>query len=178
MPDITSIIATIGGAIAIPATISTVFSGLYQRRQTQLMEAQVDRQIEVTITRDLDAPEGAIDGKLRAFLNRRLSDIRTQMRQEFGQRLDDITRILEDSHVMERKDIAANALTLYTDQRDAVAKFEESNNRMGALEQQVQALQRAVEDIRNGVGNQAMVRAQIHGIAEQLLRMTGQEYGV
>ncbi len=167
-----TIVGIIGGGIGVLAAILSV---IYQRRQTRLMEGQVDRAIEVKITRDLDAPEGVIDNKLRAFLNRRLSDIRTQMRQEFSQRLDEIIRMIEDSHIADRRDIAVDAVTLLSDQKGAVADFKEFNGKVSILESEIQTLQQAVEDIRNGVGGQAMVRAQIRGIAQQLLHMSGQE---
>ena len=173
---VTNIVGIVGGAVAILTAIASV---LYLRRQTLLMAAQVDKQIEIKITRDLDAPEGVVDNTLRAFLNKRLSDIRSQMRQEFGSgfqelgaRVNSLERILEDSHVVDRKDIAEDALRLLSDQKDAMELVKGSNSKLSALEQEIQSLQRAMEDIRNGVGNHAMVRAQIRGIAEQLLRMT------
>ncbi|HZC04972.1 MAG TPA: hypothetical protein VE338_04965 [Ktedonobacterales bacterium] len=176
--SLTSVLGLIGGAIGILTAISSV---IYQRRQTLLMAAQVDKQIEIKITRDLDAPEGTIDNKLRSFLNRRLGDIRFQMRQEFGSglqeqrtQIEELRRILEDSHIIERKDIAEDALRLLSDQKDAMDIVKASNNKLSTVEQEIQSLQQVIEDIRNGVGNQAMVRTQIRGIAEQLLRMTSQ----
>jgi hypothetical protein len=171
MADIASIIGLIGGVIAIPIA---VISLLNQRRQTQLMAQQVDREIEVKLTRDL-APESVIDSTLRTFLNKRLGDNRALLRQEFGSRLDKIERILEESHIPERGDIAEDALRLLSYQTGAVEDFKESSTRVSELEHEIRTLQQTIEDIRNGVGNQAMVRAQIRGIAEQLLRMTGQE---
>ena len=172
MFEVASVVGIVGGSIGILTAVVSLF---FQLRQTRVMESQVDRAIEVKITRELDAPEGAIDSKLRAFLNRRLSDIRTQMRQEFSQRLDEIIRMIEDSHIADRRDIAMDAVTLLSDQKGAVADFKEFNGKVSILESEIQTLQQAVEDIRNGVGNQAMVRAQIRGIAQQLLHMSGQE---
>lgn len=180
IPDATTnIVGVIGGIIAI---VTGIVSLIYLRRQTLHMEAQVDRQIEVKITRDLDAPEGVIDSKLRTFLSKRLNDFRYQMRQEFGAglqelgvRVDDLNRILVDSHVMARKDIAGTALELLAEHKDAIEGMQASSTKLTTLEHEMQALQQTIEDIRNGVGNQAMVRTQIRGIAEQLLRMTSQE---
>lgn len=176
---ITNAVGLIGGIIAI---VTSIVSLIYLRRQTLHMEAQVDRQIEVKITRDLDAPEGVIDNKLRTFLSKRLNDFRYQMRQEFGAglqelgvRVDELNRILVDSHVMERKDIAGTALELLAEHKDAIEGMQASSTKLTTLEHEMQALQQTIEDIRNGVGNQAMVRTQIRGIAEQLLRMTSQE---
>ena len=166
-----TVVGIIGGAVAI---LTAIFSVVYQRRQTLLMASQVDRAVEVKITRDLDAPEGAIDNKLRAFLNRRLGDIRSQMRQEFGQSLDEIRHVLEESHVTDRRDIAVDSMRLLSDQKDAVNDFREFSSKVSILENELQTLQQSIEDIRNGIGNQAMIRAQIRGIAEQLLHMTGQ----
>jgi hypothetical protein len=171
MSDIATIIGSIGGTVAI---LTAIFSVLYLRRQTLLMAAQVDKEIEIKITRDLDAPEGVIDSKLRTFLNKRLGDIRTQMRQEFTPRFEEIERVLDESHIRERRDIAVDSLRLYNDQKDAVEGFRESSSKVSALEHEIQVLQKAIKDIRTGVGNQAMVRAQIRGIAEQLLAMTRQ----
>lgn len=139
------------------------------------MAAQVDKAIEVKITRDLDAPEGVIDTQLRAFSNRRLSDTRTQMRQEFGQSFDAIKRILDESHVTDRRDLAVDTVRLLSGQKDAVEHFKKFNSKVSMLENEIRVLQQAIEDIQNGVGNQAMVRAQIRGIAQQLLEMTGQQ---
>lgn len=171
MSAVTTTIGTIGGVIAI---LTAIFSLLYLRRQTQLMAAQLDKEIEIKITRDLDAPEG-IDNKIRTVLNRRLSDVRSQMRQEFNPRFDEIHRILDESHLGQRRDIAEDSLRLLADQKDAVEGFKESTNKVNMLEHEIQELQQTVDDIRNGVGNQAMVRAQIRGIAEQLMRLTGSE---
>ena len=172
MLEVASVFGIVGGSIGILTAVVSLF---LQLRQTRVMESQVDRAIEVKITRDLDAPEGVIDNKLRAFLNRRLSDIRAQMRQEFGQRLDELTRVLEDSHVMDRKDIAFDSLHLLSEQKDATASFMEVNGKVSVLEHDIQVLQQAIEDIQHGVGNQVMARAQIRQIAQQLLQMTGQE---
>lgn len=175
MIEMTGIVGTVVGIIGgVVAILTAIFSVVYLRRQTLLMASQVDRAIEVKITRDLDAPEGVIDTKLRAFLNRRLSDIRSQMRQEFGQSFDEIRRILAESHVIDRRDIAVDSMRLLSDQKDAVNDFKEFSTKVGVLENEIQILQQAIEDIHNGVGNQAMVRAQIRGIAEQLLHLTGQ----
>lgn len=172
MFEVATVVGIVGGSIGILTAVVSLF---IQLRQTRVMESQVDRAIEVKITRELDAPEGVIDSKLRAFLNRRLSDIRKQMRDEFSQPLDEIIRILEDSHITDRKDIAVDSLRLLSEQKDAVASFMEVNSKVGVLEHDIQALQQAVEDIQHGVGNQAMARAQIRQIAQQLLQMTGQE---
>ncbi len=175
MPEVPSLIGVAFGFIAI---LTAIFALRDQRKQTRLMEAQLDKRIEVKITRDLEAadltPEGAprsaIDSQLRTYLNTRLSRVRADMRDEFNRRLNEIAH--KDG------DLAVNAVNVMSAHDNAIAKFEESNNRMGALEQQVQALQHAYDDIRSGVGNPAMVRTHIRGIAEQLLRMTGEEYGV
>src|SRR5260370_9873263 len=102
MSDIATVIGSIGGAVAI---LTAIFSVLYLRRQTLLMAAQVDKEIEIKITRDLDAPEGVIDSKLRSFLTKRLGDIRTQVRQEFNPRLEAIAEVLDETHVKERRTI-------------------------------------------------------------------------
>lgn len=172
MVNITSALGVIGGTVGI---LTGLFSLIYLRRQTLIMAAQVDKEIEIKITRDLDAPESEIDNKLRAYLNRRLADIRRQIRDDFAQRIDDLSRSLDDSPMMGRRDTAEATLRLLSDQKDAVETVKESNSKMSTLEHQIQELQQTVEDIRSGVGNQTMVRAQIRGIAEQLLRMTGQE---
>jgi len=169
--EVATAVGIVGGSIGILTAVVSLF---IQLRQTRVMESQVDRAIEVKITRELDAPDGAIDSKLRAFLNRRLSDIRKQMRDEFSQRLDEIIRILEDSHITDRKDIAVDSLRLLSEQKDATASFMEVNSKVSVIEHDIQALQQAVEDIQHGVGNQAMARAQIRQIAQQLLQMTGQ----
>lgn len=188
MAEIASIVGTVGGVVAV---LTAIFSVIYLRKQTLLMASQVDKEIEVKITRDLEAPEG-VDTKLRSYLNRRLSDVRTTLRQEYGPRLDGSERKLEDHlrghHDTGQRDIAQDALKLLSKQQDAVEGFEESNSKVsvleheiqkiGMLEDEIQALQQTVRDIRSGVGNQGMVRAQIRGIAEQLLSMTGQDEGV
>jgi hypothetical protein len=100
------------------------------------------------------------------FLNKRLGDIRTQMRQESNPRLESIERVLDESYVRERRDIAVDSLRLHNDQQDAVEGFKQSNSKVSDLEREIQTLQKAIEDTRQGVGNQATVRAQIRGIAE------------
>ncbi len=181
MPDIASIIGPVGGAVG---TVVAVFSLLYLRRQTQIAETQLDKRIEVTITRDLDAPEGAVNSKVRTYLNGRLSDIRRQMRDEFGARLDElgarlgvIEQGLHANHLLEYQDIVNNAVRLVNEQKDAINSFGDYQNRVATLAQDLQRLQSAYDDIRNGVGDQEMVRRQIRGIAEQLLKMTGPQYG-
>ena len=51
MAEITNIVGSIGGAIAI---LTAIFSVVYLRRQTLLMASQVDKEIEIKITRDLE----------------------------------------------------------------------------------------------------------------------------
>ena len=171
MAEITNIVGSIGGAIAI---LTAIFSVVNLRRQTLLMASQVDKEIEIKITRDLEAPEG-VDTKLRTFLNRRLNDVRNQMRLEFNPQLDEINRILRDSHLVDRRDIMEDTLRLLADEKDAVEAAKESSSKVQVLESEIQALQQTVDDIRNGIGNDTMVQAQIRGIAEQLLRMTRRE---
>lgn len=173
MVEITSII---GAIVAVVGGLVSIFSLLNQHKQTRLMAAQVDKQIEVKITRDLDAaadafdaaPRNAIDLKLRNYLNNRLSKVRSDMRDEFDRRFDAIAQ----------KDVAVEAVKLLSAEQDTIARFEAASNRMEMLAQDLQALQRAIDDLRYGAGNQEMVRAQIRGIAEQLLRMTSQEQRV
>lgn len=172
MVNITTALGVVGGVVGI---LTGVFSLVYLRRQTQLMADQVGKELEIKITRDLDAPDSLDDSKLRAVLNRRLGDVRSQLRQEFNPRIEEIMRMLQDAHIPERKDVLEDAIRLLSVHNDALEGYAESNSKVLVLERQVQALQQATEDIRNGVGNQAMVRVQIRGIAEQLLRMTGQE---
>lgn len=174
MPDFASIIGPVGGAVG---TVVAVFSLLYLRRQTQIAETQLDKRIEVTITRDLDAPEGAVNSKVRTYLNGRLSDIRRQMRDEFGARLGVIEQGLHANYILEYQDIVNNAVRLVNEQKDAINTFGDYQNKVATLAQDLQRLQSAYDDIRNGVGDQEMVRRQIRGIAEQLLKMTGPQYG-
>lgn len=162
MVELSSVIGSIGGIVAV---ITAVFSVLYLRRQTLLMATQVDKEIEIKISRDLEAPEGVIDNKLRTFLNRRLNDVRVQLRQELGSRIEQVERTLDHSHIQD-------AVKLWSDQKEAVDRAKESIGKVNVLEHEIQGLQQIVEDMRSGVGNQGMIRTQIRGIAEQLLRMT------
>lgn len=168
MSEASTIVGIVGGVVAI---FTALFSVLYLRRQTLLMATQVDKQVEIKITRDLDAPEGVIDNKLRAFINRRLNDVRTQLRTDinvFSTRLEQVEHQLEHSHI---DDVAK----LWSDQRDAVDVARDSSSKVYDLERELRNLQQVVEDMQQGVGNQTMIRTQIRGIAEQLLRMTNQE---
>jgi len=168
MGEISTIIGSVGGIVAI---VTAIVSAIYLRRQTILMAAQVDKQVEIKITRDLEAPEGVIDNKLRAFLNRRLADVRSQLRTEFSSfssRLEQVEHTLEHSHI---DDVAK----LWSDQKEAVDVAKDSSSKVYDLERQIGDLQQVVEDLQRGVGNQAMIRTQIRGIAEQLLRMTNPE---
>jgi len=173
MSEIASII---GAIVAVVAVVVSIISLVNQHKQTRIMAAQVDKQIEVKITRDLDAaadasdatPRSAIDLKLRNYLTNRLSKVRADMREEFDRRFAEIAH----------KDVAVEAIKLLSAEKDALAKFEASSNRVDMLAQDLQALQRALDDLRYGAGNQELVRAQIRGIAEQLLRMTSQDQSV
>lgn len=171
MVEITSII---GAIVAVVAVLVSIFSLRNQHKQTRLMATQVDKQIEIKITRDLDAaadasdsaPRSAIDLKLRNYLTNRLSKVRSDMREEFDRRFAEIAH----------KDVAVEAIRLLSAEQDTMAKFEASSDRVEMLAQDLQTLKRAMDDLRYGAGNQEMVRAQIRGIAEQLLRMTSQEH--
>lgn len=168
MSEASTIVGIVGGVVAI---FTALFSVLYLRRQTLLMATQVDKQVEIKITRDLDAPEGVIDNKLRTFINRRVNDVRTQLRTDinaFSTRLEQVEHNLEHSHI---DDVAK----LWSDQRDAVDVARDSSSKVYDLERELRNLQQVVEDMQQGVGNQTMIRTQIRGIAEQLLRMTNQE---
>lgn len=167
-----SVVGIVGGVVAI---ITAIFSMTQLHRQTLHMESQVDKAIEVKITRDLEAPEGGVDSTLRVYLTKRLGDVRSQLRQELGSRIDELgsridrtERALAGSHI-------DDAVKLWADQREAVDNVRESTGKVYELEQEVRNLHQVVTDIRNGVGDQTMVRSQIRGIAEQLLRMTSLE---
>ena len=167
-----SVVGIVGGVIAI---VTAIGSMLYLRRQTLHMESHVDRALEVKITRDLEAPEGVIDNTLRKFLTRRLTDVRSQLRQELGSRIDEVDarttqveRMLGQSHI-------DDAVRLWADQREAVDSIKDSTDKVNVLAQEIGILQQIVTDLQSGIGNQAMVRTQIRGIAEQLLRMTSLE---
>jgi hypothetical protein len=168
MSEVPGYIGSIGGLVAI---VTAVVSALYLRRQTIIMAAQVDKQIEIKITRDLEAPEGVIDNKLRAFLNRRLSDVRVQLRTEFSSfssRLEQVEHTLEHSHI-------EDAVKLWSDQKEAVDVAKDSGSKVYDLEREIREMQQVVVNLQRGIGNQVMIRTQIRGIAEHLLMMTNQE---
>lgn len=167
-----NVLGSVGVIMSIANAIATIY---FMMRQTRAMESTVDKAVEVKITRDLEAPGSEIDSKLRAYLNRRLGDVRTQLRQELQPQIDEISNILDQKHIRDGRDIAAESISVLYDQKDAIEIVKASNGKLSALENEIRELQQAMDDIKNGVGNQAMVRTQIRGIAEQLLKMTMQE---
>lgn len=172
MSNFINLIGAAVGVVASAAAIVIAASALReQRKQTRVMEAQMDKRIEVKLTRDLDdspdstAPRNAIDATFRNYLSNRLNKVRADLRDEFNRRLVELAM----------GDASKEAMKVLNRQAEAVERFEASSSRMDTIEQGVQSLQNVVEDLRHGVGAPDMVQTQIRKIAELLLSATEQD---
>lgn len=166
MLNLTSIIDA--AIFSVPALLIAYLAWREQRKQTRVMTAQVEKVVEIKLTRDLGdddtAPRSAIDSTLRNYMSSRLSKVRTDLRNEFNQRLLELAL----------GDASKEAMRVLNRQADAVEKFEASTTRVDMLVRENEALRRAIADIQNGNGTPAMVRAQIRRIAELLLGLTSE----
>ncbi len=174
----TSIASAVGtNFVSFAAIIIAVISVVFQRQQTLIMAKQVERDI----TRELnvsEVPEGMPESALRKVLNRRLSDLRVQMKNEFGQRIERIEAALDAGHIRDCMSVAADALHVMGDYKTAAAEFTDSVGRMAAIEDAVREVQRTLDGVQRGIGSPALARAQIRGIAELLLSMASAEASV
>lgn len=161
--------AVIGAVVGVAAIVIASLAWLEQRKQTQVMAAQVDKQVEIKLTKDLGdddtAPRSVVDATLRKYLNNRLSKVRADLRDEFHQRLVELAL----------GDASKEAIKMLSRQADAVDRLEASANRVDTHEHEIQSLQRAIENLRRGDGAPDMVRMQVRRIAELLLSVTGQD---
>lgn len=162
-------VAIIVGAICgIVGMITAISSAWHQRRQTLIMGRQWERQL----ARDLDAPEDSVRAsELRGVLNRRLGDVRRQLRDEFNPKLDsidwkieNIERTLDDSNIRQ-------SVKVVTDAVHVMSTYKESAEKIDIHDHELQSLQHAVEAVRRSIADPATARTQIRGIAEQLLKM-------
>ena len=186
MIDVSAMVGAVGG---IFGSLMALGSVVYQRRQTQIMEAGLDS----AANEDLDSPVvktgTALERKLRTVINKRLSENRTKMRQEFGPRLDraeqmlsqydfkgydnnlkSLIRLLDDQR--EIKGIADEAKGIRAEIISAQERILAETGRYGtdivSHGREIEALQQQLEDMQNGT------RTQIRAVAQHLLEMTGQ----
>lgn len=197
MFDITTILGVAPGVFGMVAGLGSV---LYQRRQTQIMEEGLEKAIEVKITRELDVSEGdpgtQIESKLRAVINRRLSDNRVAMRKEFGPRLDHIEQELQERRINEYSNLLGTLQRLLNDQqdiKDVAAEARGIKSDIVSVQErilaetgrysvdianhthEIETIQQQLDDLRLGVVNPEAARAQIRAIAQQLLQLTSQD---
>lgn len=197
MFDLLTVVGTSTGVLGMVAGLGSV---VYQRRQTQIMEAGLEKAIEVKITREFDAPEGEtgsqMESKLRAVINRRLNDNRVAMRKEFGPRFEQIERELQERQITEYSNLLKTLQRLVNDKQDIKEVAEEvrgiGTNVTAAQERilaetgrysvdiaahgrEIETMQQQLEDMRRGSVPPDLVRAQIRSIAQQLLQMTNQD---
>ena len=170
-------------------------SVVIQRRQTQVLEAGLEKAIEVKITRELDvanepppgsAPVG-VASTIKYYVNRRLSDklndTRRQieqdyisrlaaMAQQYESRVSKLEQSLGERRLTEAADTISNLSTLLKDEQYLSSLADESRSSVAVLQQAVKELQLQLEDLRSGIGSQAMAQKQIRMIAEQLLMLS------
>jgi flagellar capping protein FliD len=186
MFDVSATVGVVGGVFG---SITALGSVLYQRRQTLIMEAGLDR----AANEDLDSPEvktgTALERKLRMVINKRLSDYRTKMRQDYDPRLvrleqmvsrydfkvyDDNMRtligLLDDQKnikdiATETREIRAEVLTA---QERILAETGRYSVEIATHGREIESIQQHLEDLQNSI------RAQMRAIAEHMLQMTGQ----
>lgn len=181
---------TISILFGIVGCISGLGSVAYQRRQTQLME------------RAIEAPEGDTDAKeskFTALVNKRVSDTRKILRDEYRPRLAEIERVLRDSHIAEYTDVLGKVFKQLDDAAQDAARIkaiaEEAGrvqNEIGSLQESIQAkssknssdidalgheingLVQQIENMRKGIEVHDSVVKRVRSIAEQLLQITSQ----
>lgn len=191
MLDVATIVGSIVGIIG---GVAGVVSSVNQHRQTRIMEIGLERAIE--------APEGdtgtGIESKFTALVNKRLSDTRRNLRDEYRPRLERIEATLHERQSMDMgsqtiirnlseslrdgktiSDIAEEARRIRGEiaaaQERILAESGRYSTDIAALGREVEGLQQQIEDMRNGIGYHDLVRMQIRLIGEQLLRMTSQD---
>jgi hypothetical protein len=186
MLDVATTVGTIGSAIVSLVALGSV---VYQRRQTQIMEAGLER----AANEDLDAPEigtgTAMEKKLRMVINKRLSENRAKMKQDFATQLERIERMLDEEHIKEYsnyitgliqllddqkviKDLAGDVTKMHaeviTSEERVLAETGRYSADIAAHGHELEGLQQQIENMQNGI------RTQIRTIAQQLLQMTSQ----
>jgi hypothetical protein len=104
MLDVSAVPNIMGSIVGILGGATGVVSLVNQHRQTQLMEIGLERAFET--------PEGAagkgFERKIREVINRRLSDTRAKMRQEFDARINHIEQELKADRITEYSCILLN----------------------------------------------------------------------
>lgn len=182
MFDVTAMVGTIGG---IFGSLMALGSVVYQRRQTQLMAVGLEKSFEIS-----EGETGTeSERKLRAVINKRLSENRVKLRQEFVPRLDRLEQILDDNHIKDCGSNLATLIRLLDDQQDIKDLADDATRKhteimtvqervlaetgrysadIATHGREIEVLQQQLEDLQNGI------RTQIRAITQHLLQMTSQ----
>lgn len=185
------IVSEIGAGTSALAVAVSVFSAWYQRRQTQIMQIALDRAL------DSDVSDGESRSKFernfRALLNKRLSDVRVKLRQDFK---DEIDKVLRTQPMVEYSNSMLNISNLIRDQavitdlaqdsdrtkaeitgmRDQiVAETGRYASDIEAHGRDIEVLQQRLEALRVRLNYLDMIRGQIQQIGQQLVQMTSQQ---
>lgn len=183
--------AVIGTATGIAAVLVSGFSTWFQHRQIQLMERGLDAAFD-SDTSD-SATTNKMERKFRALLNKRLSDVRGKMRQEFR---DEINRQFQAGPLTQYSDSMLGISKLLADQaaitelardsnkakveiesmRDQV--FAETGKYASELEthnREIEAIAQRLETLRVRLNYLDMLRGQMQQIGQQLVQITSQE---
>lgn len=190
--DIVAIVSTSAGVLGVVAGLGSFVN---QRRQTQIMQAGLEKEIAKEFEEPESDSEVQMESKLKGVINRRLNDVRKKMRDEFNPRFVQIEQNLRQDYITEYSHILANLSQLLHDEQDirgvanevrAIrAEIVEAKERIMAETgryttdiamhgREIEALQQKLDDMSQGIGYPDMVRAQIRAIAQQLLQMTSQ----
>lgn len=186
MFDVTSMVGTVGGVLGSVVALSSI---IYQRRQTQIMEAGLER----AANEDLDAPEietgTAMEKKLRMVINKRLSENRAKMKQDFATQLERFERMLDEEHIKEYSNYITGLIQLLDDQKvikdlaldvrrmhaEVITSQERVLAETGRYSADITSQGREIDALQQQLDNlQGGIRTQIRAIAQHLIEMTGQ----
>lgn len=190
--DIATIVSTSAGVLGVVAGLGSYVN---QRRQTQIMQAGLEKEI----AKEFEEPESdsgvQMESKLKGVISRRLNDMRKKIKDDFNPRLDQIERQLQQDYITEYSRILANLSQLLHDEQDILgianevrairAEIIQAQERIMAETgrytsdiathgREIGMLQQQLDDVRHGIGDPDTLRAQIRAMAQQLLQMTSQ----
>lgn len=189
MLDVTAVTNIVGVIIGVLGGATGVVSLVNQRRQTQIMEVGLERAFETP-----ESSTGkAFERKIREVINRRLSDTRAKMRQEFEARINPIEQELKAEHITEYTRILLNLSEslrdgktiselaeeakriqdeILADQERIVAKSDRNSSDIAVQGLEIGELQRQLEIIQQGIAFHDSVLKQMRWIAEQMMQIT------
>lgn len=163
MGTIAALAALVFGLVG---AITGIYSLAIQSRQTEIMEAGLEKALDVDST---DSDTGtAREKRVRGLINRRLADVRYTMRQEFNPRFTEIEERLKDANYQTLVE-----LLLEIRNRQAIATQEIANASREVSEQAARFAEEIAANAQQLLDEARRVRAEIATSEQRILAESG-----